>query len=61
MKRLNVSPKESIFIGDHPKNDVQAAMNIGMTGIWKKNQHWSNVEADFVIDDLKEIPLIKKS
>lgn len=60
MKLLNVSPKESIYVGDHPLNDVQAARNVGMKGIWKKDSHWSNVEADFIIDDLIEIPLLVK-
>ena len=56
--RLNVLPSESIFLGDHPINDVEAAKNAGMIGIWKKDVQWSAVEADFIIDDLAEVPLI---
>ncbi|MCP8615311.1 HAD family hydrolase [Salirhabdus salicampi] len=55
---LNVLPSESIFIGDHPENDVHASQNIGMKGIWKKDYQWDNVKADFIVEDLKEIPLI---
>jgi putative hydrolase of the HAD superfamily len=57
LEKLNVSPKQSIFVGDHPKNDVKAAQNVGMKGIWKKDFQWENVEADFIIDDLAELPL----
>lgn len=55
LDKLNVQPSESIFVGDHPINDVQAAQNIGMTGIWKKDSQWDNVEADYIIEDLAEI------
>ena len=58
LERLNVSPNESIFIGDHPVNDVEAAKNAGMFGVWKKDVQWSSPEADFIIDDLAEVPLI---
>lgn len=58
LEQLNVSPSESIFVGDHPVNDVEAAKNAGMIGIWKKDFQWSAVEADFVVDDLAELPLI---
>ncbi|OIK11897.1 HAD family hydrolase [Bacillus sp. MUM 13] len=58
LEQLNVSPNESIFVGDHPKNDVNAARNVGMKAIWKKDFQWNNVEADFIVDDLAELPLI---
>lgn len=57
-EQLNVSPKECIFVGDHPVNDVKAARNVGMKGIWKRNFQWNNVQADFIVDDLGELPLI---
>ena len=60
LEHLNVSPKHSIFVGDHPENDVKAAQNIGMKGIWKKDFQWDNVdvEADSIVNDLSELPLI---
>ena len=58
LKQLAVSPKQSIFIGDHPENDVKAAQYIGMYGVWKKTFQWENTEADFTINDLAELPLI---
>lgn len=58
LERLGFSPEESIFVGDHPENDVKAAQNIGMKAIWKRDIHWHNVEVDIIIHDLAEIPLI---
>ncbi|MGG0670731.1 HAD family hydrolase [Lederbergia citrisecunda] len=58
LERLNVSPNVSIFVGDHPVNDVEAAKSVGMIGVWKKDFQWSAVDADFIIDDLAELPLI---
>lgn len=58
LEQLNVSPYESIFVGDHPENDVRAAQNVGIKGIWKKDFQWNNVEVDFIVDDLAQLPLI---
>ncbi|MEI3614982.1 HAD family hydrolase [Pseudogracilibacillus sp. SO30301A] len=58
LREVNVSPNESMYVGDHPENDVQGAMNIGMLGVWKKDLQWKNIEADYIIDDLGEIPVI---
>jgi len=58
LEQLEVSPKQSIFVGDHPENDVKAAQNVGMKGIWKEDFQWSNVEADFIVNDLEELPVI---
>lgn len=58
LKQLNVSPNISIFVGDHAVNDVKAAQNAGMIGIWKKDIQWSKVEADFIINDLAELPFV---
>jgi len=55
---LNVQPNEAIFVGDHPENDVLAAKKVGMKGIWKKDLHWRNAEADYIVDDLGELPFI---
>jgi putative hydrolase of the HAD superfamily len=58
LKQLNALPSESIYVGDHPVNDIRASRNIGMKGIWKRDCQWDNAEADFIIDDLKEIATI---
>lgn len=56
LKEIHVPPYEAVFIGDHPENDVKAAQHVGMTGIWKNDAQWNKVDADFIIDDLLEIP-----
>ncbi|WP_130859472.1 HAD family hydrolase [Gracilibacillus phocaeensis] len=58
LSQLQVSAEESMYVGDHPENDVQAARDIGMFGVWKKDAQWSQVEADFIIEDLQELPFI---
>jgi putative hydrolase of the HAD superfamily len=58
LEQLQVSPKESIFVGDHPVNDVKAAQTVGIKGIWKRDSQWNDVEADFIIEDLAQIPSI---
>ena len=60
LEKLNILPNESIFIGDDPENDVKAAQYVGMKGVWKRDIQWENVEADFIVDDLSELPLIIK-
>jgi putative hydrolase of the HAD superfamily len=59
LKQLNAAPRESIFVGDHPDNDVKAAQNAGMIGVWRKDPHWQ-VEVEFIVNDLAEIPLLIK-
>lgn len=38
LNRLELEPHESIFVGDHPVNDVDASINAGMKGIWKEDK-----------------------
>lgn len=58
LDELHVSPSESMFVGDHPEKDVEAARRTGMKGVWKKDAQWENVRADFTIEDLGEIPFL---
>ncbi|WP_274308477.1 HAD family hydrolase [Solibacillus daqui] len=59
--QLQVTPSESVFVGDHPENDVKAARRIGMKGVWKKDDQWDDVLADAVIEDLLELlPVLEK-
>lgn len=42
LKKLEVRPDECIYIGDHPKNDIEGAGKVGMRTIWiKVNQPWN--------------------
>lgn len=58
INELNILPEEGIFVGDHPQNDISAAKDVGINTIWKRDSQWDNVEADFIIDDLSEVPHI---
>ncbi|MFD3448957.1 HAD family hydrolase [Microbacteriaceae bacterium 4G12] len=59
LERLGVSPEESIYIGDHPENDVIGARQAGMKAVWKKDAFWRNSFTDeYVIDDLQELLLL---
>ncbi len=58
LREMNVSADKSIYIGDHPENDVKAARQAGMKAVWKKDAYWESAEADAVIDDLSEIEAV---
>lgn len=61
LDQLQVAPGESVFVGDHPENDVRAAKQVGMKGIWKKDAGWDEVLADVVIEDLLELVPVLES
>lgn len=58
LERLKLLPNECIFVGDHPDNDVKAAQNVGMMGVWKKDFQWKGVKTEFIINGLEELPVI---
>jgi putative hydrolase of the HAD superfamily len=33
-EQLGVSPAECVYVGDHPRNDIEGARNAGMRTIW---------------------------
>jgi len=55
-ERLGVAVSESVYVGDHPVNDVAASRQAGMRGIWKVTPYY---EGDFARDgeiyDLLEV------
>lgn len=56
LSRLGIEPQESIFVGDHPINDVEASINAGMKGIWKEENYFDKPSKDhLIIKDLSEI------
>ncbi|WP_245411499.1 HAD family hydrolase [Alkalicoccus urumqiensis] len=56
LKRLNVAPAASVFIGDHPINDIEAAKGVGMRTIWKRGPGVEPAAADAVVDRLLDVP-----
>ncbi len=55
LQELNLPASQAMFIGDHPENDVKASIKMGMIGVWKRDDQWSMVEADYIVNDLIEI------
>ncbi|GIN58164.1 HAD family hydrolase [Lederbergia ruris] len=55
---LGVPVGECIYVGDHPSNDIKGAQAIGMKTIWKRDSFWERAEADYIVDDLSEIPIL---
>lgn len=58
LAKLQVSAAHSMFVGDHAINDIEAAQNIGMKAIWKRNDASPSYKADYIIDELSEIPML---
>ncbi|TVX93760.1 HAD family hydrolase [Paenibacillus agilis] len=60
LERLGVKAYEALFVGDHPIYDVQASIDAGMKGIWKKADAYEQQEvtADAVIDNLNQLQKI---
>jgi putative hydrolase of the HAD superfamily len=59
LDRLGVAALDSVFVGDHPEADIAGAKGAMMKTIWKRNSSWTEAkEADAIIDELNEIPLI---
>lgn len=55
LKQLSVLPEESIYVGDHPVNDIEGAQRVGMKTIWKRDPYFGSAATPYKIDDLEEI------
>jgi putative hydrolase of the HAD superfamily len=56
LERLNASPAQAVFVGDHPEVDVPGARAAGMRAIWRRDRRVSRaVEADAVIEELGDL------
>ncbi|WP_271854079.1 HAD family hydrolase [Planococcus maritimus] len=54
--RLSVEAAESIFVGDHPVNDIDAAQAVGMFGVWKPSSTLDKApSANAQIEELDEL------
>lgn len=62
LQRLHATASDSIYIGDHPINDVEASRKAGMIGLWKEDSYYGSCgENDGVIRDWTDlIDIIKK-
>ncbi|MFC3800285.1 HAD family hydrolase [Cohnella sp. GCM10012308] len=59
LEKLGLHPEQCLYIGDHPKNDVEGAGKSGMKTIWlEANQSWREeivIRPDYTIRHLKEL------
>ncbi|PEI56498.1 HAD family hydrolase [Priestia aryabhattai] len=56
LKALDVSAEESVYVGDHPENDVLGARGAGMHAVWQKDAFFDGSFTDsYIIEDLKEL------
>lgn len=55
LNRLNVSPHEAVYVGDHPVNDIKGAKNVGIKTILKKNNQVVDIEEGASINRLLDI------
>lgn len=64
LRGLNIEPKDAVYVGDHPENDVKAAKDAGLNAIWMKTKHYNQAEqADWQIsriEEVLEIPFIRE-
>ncbi|WP_431799704.1 HAD family hydrolase [Halobacillus andaensis] len=56
LNRLRVTAEESVFVGDHPEKDVQAAVSAGMHGVLKRDDYWGDVNTEHEVLELDEVP-----
>lgn len=62
MKELGVTPEESLFVGDHPINDIQGALGAGMSAVWVDYGSFagSNPEGAYPVKNVSELLKILK-
>jgi len=54
--RMGVEPKEVLFVGDHPKNDVEVPKSLGMKAIWVKNDTYQQPAVyDGIVESVLEL------
>ncbi|MFP4381703.1 MAG: HAD family hydrolase [Candidatus Sumerlaeia bacterium] len=57
LEALNVSPEESVCVGDHPEYDVEGAIGAGLRGIWMRCDHFDPpAKHHGMISNLNELP-----
>jgi putative hydrolase of the HAD superfamily len=57
--RLGIAPSAAAYVGDNPEVDILGAKRSGLVAIWKRDNSWVEPsDADWVIDDLGELPAL---
>lgn len=58
IERLGVEPESSLYIGDHPVNDIKGATNAGLSAVWYKGfMEWDKTieEPKYIINGLSDL------
>ncbi len=58
LELLNLKADECVYVGDHPRNDIEGSRNVGMHTIWYEGfADWEDIyaPADVTIKGLKEL------
>lgn len=56
LERLEVSPAEAVYVGDHPVADVQGSVAAGLSAVWRRTPTWAPPEVEHhAIDTLDEL------
>lgn len=56
LSRLGISAENCVYIGDNPKNDVEAAKAVGMKALWIKNPHFDPpTQCDGVVESWDDL------
>lgn len=58
LDRLRVEPGTSLYVGDHPGNDIQGARDAGLTTVWLEGfREWDvqEIQPHYTIRELKEL------
>lgn len=64
-EKLRLQPEELVYVGDHPRNDVEGSRKVGYIPIWVNTTgYWSFDDiprADYEVDTVEQLPdLLKK-
>ncbi|MBQ7953452.1 MAG: HAD family hydrolase [Clostridia bacterium] len=63
-QKLGIAPNELMYVGDHPKNDVDASRRAGYTPVWVRTSGiwgYKDIEkCEYQVDTVAEIPEIVK-
>ena len=59
LEELDVDAEDSLFVGDHPQHDIEAAKNVGLRAVWVESEfHDEPADHDGVIANLAELPAV---